>query len=137
IFTANANGKGVPAALAYHTRDGRYDLVASPARSKACFVHNPIDLHYENDQVFLLLYGTGLRLPGQTIKALLGGEKLTAAYAPVQGFDGLDQINVELPRTLIGRGIVECTLTGDGFPTSSNRVTIEIEPPPNDPNSPK
>ncbi len=140
LFTANASGRGVAAAVVLRIKpNGKesFEPVARPDRSQDCFVHAPIDLNPIDDRVFLLLYGTGLRLPGQTIRVLLGGEIRPTAYAPVQGLAGLDQINVELPRTLIGRGVVECTLTVDGLPITSNPVTIEIAPPPNDVNSPR
>ena len=47
-------------------------------------------------------------------------------YAGVQGeFIGLDQVNVKLPRTLIGRSEVEVMINVDG--RLSNTVKINIK----------
>ncbi|MGH9844893.1 MAG: hypothetical protein ACREEM_39760, partial [Blastocatellia bacterium] len=146
LFTANANGKGVAAAVALRIKDGKYEPVARPDRSKECFVHEAIDLNPEDDRVFLILFGTGIRhAPDpdgdgnlrENIRVIIGGIEIKPDFAGgAPGFEGLDQINVELPRTLIGRGVVDCTITVDGFTTSSNRTTIEIKQSPNERGSP-
>nr|MDQ3012338.1 hypothetical protein [Acidobacteriota bacterium] len=94
---------------------------------------NPIDLGPETDTVYLLAYGVGLR--GRTnaanISVNLGGTVKTLnpnlfedAFA-VSGFVGLDQINIVLPRTLIGRGLINVVLTVDN--KVSNTVQIAIK----------
>ena len=46
-------------------------------------------------------------------------------FAPSQEFVGLDQVNVDLLRTLIGAGEVEIVLTADG--KQANTVTVNIQ----------
>lgn len=87
----------------------------------------PIDLGSEGDQVILLLFGSGIRyrsgLAG--VKAVIGGENAEVLYAGLQPESvGLDQINVRLPRSLIGRGEVNVVLTVDG--RVANTVTVMI-----------
>jgi uncharacterized protein (TIGR03437 family) len=131
LFSANADGKGVAAALTVRAKaDGsqttelvfRYDA----AQNKRVAV--PIDLRPQNEQVVLLLFGTGLRfnsgLAGVSVK--IGGQDCEVLYAGPQGeFAGLDQVNVRLPRTLIGRGEVEVALKVDG--KAANVVTLFME----------
>ena len=88
----------------------------------------PIDLGPENDQVFLIIYGTGLRnrstLSAVSIK--LGGTDAQALYTGEQGyFAGLDQVNVRLPRSLAGRGTVDLVLTVDGKQANTVQVNIK------------
>ncbi len=87
----------------------------------------PIDLGPSTDQVFLVLYGTGIRFRSSltNVSATIGGlasEVLAAEAAP--GFVGLDQVNVRLSRALIGRGEVDVTLSVDGRAANTVRVNI-------------
>ena len=46
-------------------------------------------------------------------------------YAGLQGqYEGLDQVNVLLPRELAGRGLVDVTLTMDSKPANTVQVAI-------------
>jgi uncharacterized protein (TIGR03437 family) len=135
LFTANASGQGLAAAIALRVRaDGSlsYEPVArfDPAQNQIVAV--PIDLGPDlgtaTDQVFLLLFGTGWRsrtsLSG--VSLTVGGLNSEVGYAGVQGdFVGLDQLNVRLSRPLIGRGEVDVALTVDGV--SANLVKIHIK----------
>lgn len=74
----------------------------------------PIDLGPEGDDVYLLFFGTGLRgrtsLSGVEVK--IGGVSVPIMYTQAQGqFAGLDQVNLKLPRSLRGLGIVPVELT--------------------------
>lgn len=65
-----------------------------------------ISLGPESDQVFLLLFGTGIRGRSSlsTVTATIGRETAEVLAAGPQGeFVGLDQVNLRLPRRLIGR----------------------------------
>lgn len=130
LFAANANGRGVAAALAVRVRaDGsqtpepvfRFD----PAQGRNVSV--PIDLGPETDQVVLVLFGTGIRSRSalSAVSARIGGEAADVQYAgPQGGFVGLDQINLPLRRSLIGRGEVDVFLIVDG--KEANPATINI-----------
>jgi uncharacterized protein (TIGR03437 family) len=130
VFTANASGQGVAAAVALRIRaDGsqRYEPVAQfdPAQNR--FVPVPIGLGPETDQVFLILFGTGIRHRSSlaSTSAKLGGVDAQATFAgALDGFVGLDQVNVRIPRNLIGRGEVDVALTVDGQAANTVRINI-------------
>ncbi|MEO6724784.1 MAG: FG-GAP-like repeat-containing protein [Blastocatellia bacterium] len=129
LFTANANGAGVAAAVVFRIKaDGTQSYEPVSRFDGAMSVSVPIDLGPATDQVFLLLFGTGIRnnsgLAGVT--ARIGGEAAEVSYAgPQGGFAGLDQLNVRLPRSLAGRGEVDVMLTVDGKQTNIVRVNIK------------
>ena len=57
----------------------------------------------ENDQLILVLFGTGLRRHQGRVTAQLGSIELPVLYAGAQGeFAGLDQLNLALPESLSG-----------------------------------
>ena len=90
-------------------------------------VNGPIDLGPATDQVFLILFGTGIRGRSglSAVTATAGGQEVAVSYAgPQADFDGLDQVNLLLPRSLAGRGQVEIALGMDGW--DANRVTVSI-----------
>ncbi len=128
LFTANSTGDGVATALALRIRsDGSqsYEPVAlfDPAQNR--FAATPIVLG--DDQVFLTLFGTGLRHRSSMaeVKAKIGGVDAEVIFAGAQGgFAGLDQINLRIPRNLIGRGEVEIVLIIDGQRTNPAQISI-------------
>ena len=94
----------------------------------------PIDLGPESDQVFLVLFGTGVRGWNTTLNPVIGYFKLdattfipsTADYAGIQpNFVGVDQINLRLPRSLVGAGEISVYVTASTGPFS-NTVKIRI-----------
>ena len=130
LFTANVSGQGVAAALALHvaadlTQTSRliFDDTA-PLGSREAL---PIDLGSEEEQVFLVLFGTGMRGFTTEATATVGGEAVAVADLLAQpDFVGLDQANLgPLPRSLIGRGEVNILLTVDG--KTANTVTVNIQ----------
>src|SRR5262245_624375 len=130
LFSANADGKGVAAALALRIKaDGTesYQPVARFDQMQNKFVAEPIDLGAESDQVFLILFGTGFHFRSDTsaVKAMIGSDEIDVSYAgPQGGFVGLDQANVRLSRNLKGKGEVDVVLQVDG--KSSNMLRINI-----------
>jgi uncharacterized protein (TIGR03437 family) len=131
VFSANANGQGVAAAVALRIRANGQQVIEPVAQFDAAqnrFAPAPIDLSVENEQVFLILFGTGLRYRASlsSVGARIGGTDALVLFAGAQNdFVGLDQINVGLPRSLAGRGEVDVTLTVDG--KTSNTVRIGIK----------
>ena len=137
LFTANENGMGTASALVLRIKaDGTqtYELVArfepdqkSPVQKR--FVSEPIDLGPADDQVFLVLFGTGFRhgsgLVG--VAATVGGSAAEVLFVgPQEEFAGVDQINLRLARKLAGRGPVDVVVTADG--QMSNTVQVNIGP---------
>lgn len=130
MFAANANGRDAAAALAFRVKaDGSqsFESVAEFDRSLGRLVTQPIDLGPETDQVFLLLFGTGIRFRSSLdrVAVSLGGMNAPMLFAgAAPDFIGLDQVNVGLLRSLIGRGEMDVVLTVDGL--TANTVKINI-----------
>jgi len=131
IFTANQSGQGVPTAYTIHAKqDGSQVQENVYVASAAGFVPNPIDLDPATDNVFVVLFGTGIRGRSalSAVTASIGGVNLPVAFADAQGaFAGLDQVNIMIspPQTLKGRGTVDVVLTVDGV--KSNTVQINFK----------
>jgi uncharacterized protein (TIGR03437 family) len=131
LFAANANGQGVAAAVALRVRGGAqtFEPVAQFDAAAGRFVTAPIDLGPESDQVFLILFGTGIRHRSalSAVTAKIGGADAQVLFAGAQGgFAGLDQINCgPLPRSLAGRGEVDVVLTVDG--KTANTVKVHLK----------
>ena len=86
----------------------------------------PIDLGPPTDQVYIILYGTGIRFRRSNVNLHLGWVTESVAYAgPQGGYAGLDQVNALIPRSLAGSGKVNLTLTVDGVTTNIVSVTIK------------
>lgn len=131
LFTVNATGQGLAAAVVLRTRENGeqvYEPVAIFDASQNRFVAQPIDLGPETDRVFLLLFGTGFRQRSAltAVTGRIGGIDAEVSYAgPQTDFVGLDQANVRVPRSLAGRGEVEVAFGVDGKPANTVRVQIK------------
>lgn len=132
IFTANANGRGVPAALAYRVKAGGTQTIEQISQFNSTsgrFITKPIDLSIDTDTVVLSLFATGLRyvdVPLRDVSVLMGGNQFAPSFVgAAPGLVGVDQVNISIPRSLIGKGIVSLSLAAAGFNTS-NVVEIEI-----------
>jgi len=126
LFTADASGSGVAAALAVRVSpDGTQNLTEVFVCGDGTCAALP--LSFGGDDLFLVLFGTGIRgadQPGDVV-ASIDGEPATVTYAgPQSEFDGLDQVNVKVPRTLAGRGQVNVVITAAEH--SSNAVTVRL-----------
>jgi len=125
LFTANADGKGAPAAVALRIAAGGSQTQLPVFTCGATCTPAPIDLGAESDQVILLLFGTGIR-GGKQVSVRIGGLEAPVLGFAAQGqFAGLDQVNIRLPRALAGRGEVDVALTVDG--KAANVVKVRIQ----------
>jgi uncharacterized protein (TIGR03437 family) len=128
IFTADATGLGLAAAHAIRvTPGGAQSLQDVSDCSTGICAPVPIDFGAPDDRVVLVLYGTGIRgrsgLGG--VYASVGNLQLPCQYAgPHSFYAGLDQVNIELPRTLQGLGSTQVELNVDG--SSAIPVTIYL-----------
>lgn len=131
LFSASGTGQGLAAAVALRIKPNGAQIFEPVARfdsSSGQFVPVPIDLAPVADQVFLVLFGTGVRFRSalSTVSYNVGGVTGTPIYAGAQGdFVGLDQINIPLTQNLAGRGLVNVFLTMEGKIT--NRVNVSIK----------
>ena len=131
LFTADATGKGLAAAQVLRLlSDGtqRYEPIARYDEESKQFVAIPIDVSNAAEQVFLVLYGTGIRGRSNlaNVTTTIGGTKCETLYAGAQGsLVGLDQVNIRLPPTLAGRGAVDIALIVDG--KAANPVSVSFK----------
>ncbi|MGH9833016.1 MAG: SBBP repeat-containing protein [Blastocatellia bacterium] len=130
VFAANSNGQGVAAAVALRIKaDGSYSFepVAQFNPELNRFLPIPLDLGPDTDQVFLLLFGTGIRgrSSSSSVKVTIAGEESPVTFAGAQGdFVGLDQVNVRLTRNLTGRGEANIVLLAEGYTSNVAQISI-------------
>jgi len=111
LFTADASGVGAPAGLLLRVRANGQQVYESLARFDASqnrIVPAPI-ARRAGEQLFLILFGTGLKLAANTdgnsgngaaenVQVSIGGVNAQALFAgTAPGFVGLEQLNVRIP----------------------------------------
>ncbi len=129
LFTANANGSGVPAGFWIKVgADGQQTqgYLFDPNQPLGNRVAVAIDLGSPGDQVFLSLYGTGFRNANGAVASIGGRTVPVYGFAAVSGYQSEDVVNIgPLPRTLLGRGQADISLSFDG--KAANTVTVSIQ----------
>ena len=135
VFSADASGKGPAAANIQRIRPGQADVYEPVAatvldeQGKPVIVARPINIGTGTEKTYLVLYATGLRKrnANAAVTARIGDVTVPVEYAGAQGqFVGLDQINIPLPQSLRGKGLVNVTITIDGKTT--NPVQVNFAP---------
>ncbi|MBS1812506.1 MAG: hypothetical protein JST84_30345 [Acidobacteria bacterium] len=130
LFTANSDGKGAPAAYAVRVKPDNTQSTESVALFDAAqnkFVPAPINLGTSDEQVVLVLFGTGIRYYSSMnkVSAKIAGVEAPVDYAGPQGqYIGLDQVNIRIPRSLIVGGEVDLVLSVDGKPSNPVRIHV-------------
>lgn len=117
VFTADAAGSGAAAAQAVRTAPGGTPAWQILFACSGTCRPLPVDFGNDGDLVVLTLYATGVRGRSDlsAVSLQIEGQRLPVQYAGAQStFPGLDQVDVELPRSLRGRGQVAVTLWVDG-----------------------
>jgi uncharacterized protein (TIGR03437 family) len=121
LFTLNGNGKGLAAGQVLRIVESvgsqSYEPLARYDSQRQDFVALPVKLNTAGEKVALVLYGTGLR--GQvdlnSVTARIGDVNLRVSYCGlVYGYFGLDQVNIPLPASLAGRGMLTLELSVAG-----------------------
>lgn len=137
LFTARADGGGLIAGQLLRVRNGvqTYESIGSYNFATQQETPLPIDFGPSTDQLFLVVYGTGIRYRTDLNTALCylsssgreeDGIAVKPLFAGAQGaFVGLDQVNVPLPRSLAGKGQLSLWLKVDGL--DSNHPTIHVK----------
>jgi len=146
LYTAVQNGKGVASGIAvcagvctgYPTAGSTHgqffeDTFICGNGPSTC-VPQLFSLGAPTDNVVVELFGTGFRhlSSKSVIQAEINGQNLQVQYAgPQGGYMGLDQINVRIPNSLAGSGLVNLFLTvqdpANNIDTSFNTVTLGIQ----------
>jgi uncharacterized protein (TIGR03437 family) len=131
LFSANANGQGVPAAVALRVKtDGSqiYEVISTYDVTQQSFVPLPLSLGPEGEQLYLILFGTGVRNVSSlaNVQLQIGGSETPVVFiGAVEGLVGLDQLNVgPLPRSLAGRGEVSIVMQVGGQAANPTIVNI-------------
>lgn len=131
LLSVNANGQGVATSIALRIKangEQSYDPLARFDAATNSFVPLPLDLGPPTDQVFLIVFGTGIRgrRSLERVAVQLGGTPVPVIYAGAQGdFVGLDQINLgPVPRSLIGRGDIEIGVLVEGRAANPLKLNI-------------
>ena len=129
IFTQNADGTGVPAALVLRVAaDGSAASEAAYSCSAGPGTCQPAPIGLGTGQAYLMLFGTGIRnrLVLTEVTATIDGVSVPILYAGEQGqFVGLDQVNLLLPAELAGRGHVDLILTINSKPANTVRLAFQ------------
>ncbi|HYL73205.1 MAG TPA: hypothetical protein VEU96_03315 [Bryobacteraceae bacterium] len=86
----------------------------------------PVNLGPPTEQIYLELYGTGIR-NAKSVTVTVGTMNVPVLFAgPAPGYSGLDQVNVgPLPRTLAGQGSVNIVVTADDQVSNTVNLTIQ------------
>ncbi|MEP7362388.1 MAG: hypothetical protein ABI972_03965 [Acidobacteriota bacterium] len=123
LYTANLQGSGVASAFAL-TVDSAGAQTQALLFNPNTLAPVPVDL--ASGDVYLLLFGTGIRGFQTAVTATIGGDPVPVLGAVAQGqFAGLDQVNIgPLPATLRGRGELPIVLRVDG--QAANTVTVVV-----------
>jgi uncharacterized protein (TIGR03437 family) len=83
-------------------------------------------INVASGEVYLILYGTGIRGAAGAVRAYVQGMEVPVTFAGAQpDFPGLDQVNILLPPSLAGSGSVNIVLTASGI--ESNTVSVSIQ----------
>lgn len=131
LFTANATGQGVPAAVVLRRNAAGQDRIEPLAVFNAAlgrYEAVPLDLGSVSDQVFLIAFGSGFRnrVANNNITCLIGEVDSEVIFLGAQGsLEGVDQVNIRLPHALAGRGEVPVLLNVNG--KRANTVTINVK----------
>jgi len=129
LFTANGAGVGVAAAIAIRRSIATQtdtDVPVFTCSANAC-TSVPIDLA-PDAQVFLVLFGTGIRGRSSlaNVTSTIGGVSAQVLFAGAQGqFPGLDQVNVAMPQNLSAHGEQDLVLTVDGHAANTVRINLK------------
>jgi uncharacterized protein (TIGR03437 family) len=127
IFSANASGKGVAAAYFATAADPEILAFTCGSTAGSC-VSAPFDLSTAPGGAVLVLYGTGIRNNSglSSVTVTIGGLRAPALYGgPQNQYPGLDQINVQVPAGLAGKGEVDVAVVVSGKAANTVRVAFK------------
>lgn len=144
MFTANASGDGAPAGVLLRVRANGQQAYESLVRFDAAqsrLVPAPI-VRRAGDQLFLILYGTGLKSApnadgnasngvAESVLATIGGVNAPVIFAgAAPGFVGLEQINIRIPDDAPANPTSQVVIrVRDGFNSlkQANTVVISLQ----------
>ncbi len=131
LFTADATGTGFAAAVIQRVKSNgeqAYEPIVKFDVALNRLVALPIDVSQPDEEVFLALFGTGIRARSSlaNVTATVAMTNVEVLYAGEQGaYAGVDQVNLRLPRTLSGSGEVVIDVKVDGL--AANPIKVKIK----------
>ncbi len=128
IYTADGTGTGAAAGYAVVvTSDGSQTVLPTSSCIPGACSTRAIPMA-SGAQVYLVLYGTGIRGVSSVagIQVTIGGTPAQVAYAGPQGnFPGLDQVVVLVPASMAGVGTVDIKFTADGVAANTVKASFQ------------
>ena len=131
FFSAEATGSGLAAAVVQRVKSSGEQTYEDVVRYESAlnrWVAIPVDVSNPNEQVFLAIFGTGIRSRSSlaNVSAMVGNSNVEVLYAGDQGFyAGVDQVNIRLPRSLGGSGEIPIAINVDGI--AANPIKINVK----------
>lgn len=129
LFSADGTGSGVALATAWRVTSGGVQVPETVYKCAKTCVPVPLNLGMPTDTLVVDFHGTGIRGRSSlaNVIANVGGDfaQVDAATALPGGTAGTDHVEVQIPHSLAGAGVVPVVLTVDGF--TADVVTIGIQ----------
>jgi uncharacterized protein (TIGR03437 family) len=125
LFELNASGLAAAWVLPFVSGVGQNPQAVYQLSSNNV-VPLPISLGPPSEEVYLELFGTGIR-NATNVTVTVGGAGVPVLYSgAAPGFAGEDQVNIgPLPQSLAGQASVNILLTADGQAANTVNVTIQ------------
>ena len=127
LFSGNSDGQGAAAASLIFVKNGIQSFDLNYTCGAGGCVPKPVDLSVV-DAAYIEMFGTGVRFRNDlaNAKATVGGIEVPVLYAGAHCcYVGVDQINLQIPKSLMGRGEVDVVLTIEG--KIANTVKINVK----------
>lgn len=121
------NGNGLPAGYAVQVSSSGAQSVEQiyTTNSTGAIIPNAISL--SSGTSYLVLFGTGIAGGGTALtSATINGVTAPVIYAGPQGGEsGLDQVNIQIPASLAGKGNVNVQLTTEAIAANPVQITVQ------------
>jgi uncharacterized protein (TIGR03437 family) len=151
FFTASQNGSGVPAAYITRVAAGTLQITEESIYSVSGGTIIPTTIQRRGDEVYLILFGTGVRYAPNTnaanditlagggklinvaesLEITIGGKVARVDFAGAQSqYYGLDQVNVLIPADAVASPtapVVVKVRDANGNLVTANQMTIALQ----------
>jgi uncharacterized protein (TIGR03437 family) len=151
FFTANQNGSGVPAAYVTRVAAGTLQITEESIYSVSGGTVTPTTIQRRGDEVYLILFGTGVRYAPNTnaanditlagggklinvaesLEITIGGKVARVDFAGAQSqYYGLDQVNVLIPADAVASPtapVIVKVRDANGNLVTANQMTIALQ----------
>jgi uncharacterized protein (TIGR03437 family) len=114
------------AALAVRIQNGQTAQTAVPAFDCSSGTCTTVPIVIDSQStVYVSLYGTGIRGAASSTTCTVGGVAVPVTFAGKQTtYPGLDQVNISIPSSLRGSGVVDVVVTSDGMASNVVRLAF-------------